>query len=329
LDTVESFESALPAVNVQTFTEIALQLFRLQARENDIYAHFLKALRTVPESITSIAEIPFLPIRFFKNHLIKTNAWREEAIFTSSGTTGLQTSRHAVYSKQHYCQHAQRIFENEFGPLKGYHLLALLPSYLERENSSLVTMIDHFIKETGSAYSGFYLHNQHQLVEDVKKLKAGSRKIIIWGVTYALLDIAEKYSPDWSSCLIFETGGMKGKRKEITREELHQQLKSAFQVHNIYSEYGMTELLSQAYTLGGNLFRPPPLMKILVRDITDPMRKGLISESGGINVIDLANIRSIAFLETEDLGKVHKNGFFEVLGRADNSEIRGCNLLVE
>jgi hypothetical protein len=329
LNTLGSFELALPTVNVQTFDEIALQLFRFQARENEVYTNFLKALRIEAESVTSIAEIPFLPIRFFKSHLIKTQAWQEEAIFTSSGTTGLQTSRHAVYRTQSYCLHAQQLFENIFGSLKDYHLLALLPSYLERENSSLVAMIDHFIKQTNSPYSGFYLHNQQQLVEDVKKLKADSRKIIVWGVTYALLDMAEKYSPDWSSCFIFETGGMKGRRKEITRNELHEVLKNALQVKEIYSEYGMTELLSQAYTLGGNLFRPAHSMKIVVRDITDPMRKGLVSESGGINVIDLANVRSVAFVETEDLGKVHKNGFFEILGRADNSDIRGCNLLVE
>ncbi len=329
MDTVESFESVLPSVNVQTFDEIALQLFRFQARENEVYSNFLKALHIEAKNIISVAEIPFLPIQFFKNHAIKTGSWQEETVFTSSGTTGLHTSRHPVGSLQGYYLHAQQTFEKEFGSLKGFHLLALLPSYLERENSSLVAMIDHFIKQTYSPYSGFYLHNQQQLVEDVAKLKVSSRKIIVWGVPYALLEIAEKYTPDWSTCLVFETGGMKGKRKEITRDELHDLLKKAFQLNDIYSEYGMTELLSQAYTLGGNLFRPPPSMKIIVRDITDPMKKGLISESGGINVIDLANVRSIAFIETEDLGKVHKNGFFEILGRADNSDIRGCNLLVE
>jgi len=329
LDTFKSFESRLPSVNVQTFDGIALQLFRFQAGENKVYRHFLQALKIDPQKVTSLTEIPFLPIRFFKNHLLKTQNWLEEEIFTSSGTTGENTSRHAVFNVENYCLHAQHIFEKAFGPLTDYHLLALLPSYLEREHSSLVAMIRHFIKQTESPHSGFYLNNQQQLVQHVEKLKNSSKKTIVWGVSYALLDVAERYSPDWSGCLVFETGGMKGKRKEITRNELHEILKTRFSIKSVHSEYGMTELLSQAYANDGNLFQPSNSMKIIIRDITDPFRKGLLKETGGINVIDLGNIRTIAFIETEDLGKVYKNGLFEVLGRTDNSDVRGCNLLVE
>lgn len=329
MDTIKSFELLLHQVNAQTFDEIALRLFRFQAQSNPVYGSFLKALKLNPSTVTTINAIPFLPIRFFKEHLLKTGEWKEEVFFESSGTTGMQTSRHAVYSVEEYCLHAQGIFEQAFGSLQQYHFLALLPSYLERGQSSLVAMIHHFIQHTGSEFSGFYLHNQEQLVEDVKRLKSSGKKVIVWGVTYALLDIAEKFAPDWKNVLVFETGGMKGRRKEITREALHETLKNRLNIDKVYSEYGMTELLSQAYSAGGSLFYPAPSMKILVREITDPLRKGLLHETGGINVIDLANYRTIAFIETEDLGKIDENGHFEVLGRSDNSDVRGCNLLVE
>lgn len=329
MDTIKSFELLSHQVNAETFDEIALRLFRYQAQNNTVYANYIKALRVDPASVTAVAAIPFLPIRFFKEQVVKTAAWQEEVFFESSGTTGTQTSRHAVYNVAEYCRHAQIIFEQEFGTLHHYHFLALLPSYLEKGNSSLVAMIHHFIQQTGSESSGFYLHNQQQLVEDVARLKKTGKKVIVWGVTYALLDIAEKYTPDWENVLVFETGGMKGRRKEITREGLHEILKKHLKIDKVYSEYGMTELLSQAYSKGGNLFYPAHTMKILIRDITDPLRKGLLDETGGINVIDLANFRTIAFIETEDLGKIDKKGHFEVLGRSDNSDVRGCNLLVE
>lgn len=329
MNTIKSFEDLLPTVNAQTFDEIALALFRFQARENPVYATYLEALRVDAEKIKNVTEIPFLPIRFFKNHSLKTGFWKEEVHFSSSGTTGTQTSSHAVYNLTSYLIHAQQIFEQAFGSLQHYHLLALLPSYLERGQSSLVAMVDHFIKQTKSPKSGFYLNNYEQLVEDVGALKKAEKKVIVWGVTYALLDVAEKFSPAWQDVLVFETGGMKGRRKEITKEALHIRLKSALGIDKVYSEYGMTEMLSQAYTKGGNLFYPSHSMKIVIRDITDPLKKGLLCETGGINVIDLANFRSIAFIETEDLGKIDQNGCFEVLGRSDNSDIRGCNLLVE
>jgi phenylacetate-coenzyme A ligase PaaK-like adenylate-forming protein len=329
LDTFKSFESLLPVLNAKSFDEIALRLFRFQAEGNLVYKEYLSALGVNPQQVENIVDIPFMPIRFFKEHLLKTGNWEEKQYFESSGTTGSQTSRHAVYSLNAYLNHAEHIFEQHFGSLQDYHLLALLPSYLEKGNSSLVAMIDHFIKKTASAQSGFYLHNYQKLVEDVDQLRLSSKKVIVWGVTYALLDIAELHQPDWHDVLVFETGGMKGRRKEITREELHETLKTKLKLDKVYSEYGMTELLSQAYTKGGHLFYPSHTMKILVREITDPFRKGLINETGGINVIDLANIFSVGFIETEDLGKVDKSGNFEVLGRSDNSDVRGCNLLVE
>lgn len=329
MDTIKSFELLLHEVNAQTFDEIALRLFRYQAAHNPVYNQYVNALRIQPAAVTDVTKLPFLPIRFFKEYTLKTGEWNQETIFESSGTTGMITSQHAVFSLADYCQHAQGIFEQEFGSLRNYHFLALLPSYLERGNSSLVAMIHHFIQETGSAFSGFYLHNQEQLLADVERLKKSDKKIIVWGVTYALLDIAEKFAPNWVDVLVFETGGMKGKRREITREALHEILKKNLKIDKVYSEYGMTELLSQAYSRGGNVFYPAASMKVIIRDITDPLRKGLQHETGGINVIDLANFRTIAFIETEDLGKIDEKGHFEVLGRSDNSDVRGCNLLVE
>jgi hypothetical protein len=329
LDTFESFRRLLYQVNDQSFENIALQLYRFQASENPIYKAYVNHLGFSGRQPASLQEIPFMPISFFKQHTIKTGAWPAATEFTTSGTTGHTTGRHQVYDLAFYLQHAERCFNHFFGKLTDYHFLALLPSYLERENSSLVVMIDHFIKQSHSSYSGFYLHNTEQLVRDLHALKNDSRKCVLWGVTFALLDLAENIQPDLSHCLIFETGGMKGRRKEITRNELHAILNNGLRPHGIYSEYGMTELLSQSYTKGKERFYCPPWMKIIGRDITDPLQKGLLAETSGINVIDLANWHSIAFIETEDLGKVYSDGSFEVMGRIDNSDIRGCNLLVE
>lgn len=329
MDTSESFASDLYSVNEANFADIALQLFHFQAQNNDLYRHYLAHLGIVPHTVKDTADIPFLPISFFKHHLVKTGAWKPEMVFSSSGTTGQMTSRHPVRSLEFYLSHAARCFQHFFGDLTDYHFFALLPSYLERGGSSLVTMIEHFIQESDSAYSAFYLHDVDRLLRDIQAAKSGSRKTILWGVTFALLDLAERYSPDLSHCLIMETGGMKGRRREITRPELHDVLTKGFGVDRVCSEYGMTELLSQAYSRGGNAFFCPPWMKILARDMTDPMAKGLLNTTGGINIIDLANVDSIAFIETEDIGRVYEDGSFEVLGRLDNSDIRGCNLLVE
>jgi hypothetical protein len=222
-----------------------------------------------------------------------------------------------------------RCFEYFIGYLEKYYFFALLPSYVERGNSSLVFMVDNFIKKSRSPQQGFYLHNVDELLRDINKARGNGKKTVLWGVTFALLDLAERYHPDLSHCLIFETGGMKGRRPEITRQELHAILKEGFGVKSVYSEYGMTELFSQAYSKGGNAFFCPPWMKIVARDITDPLDKGLLNQTGGINVVDLANADTVAFLETEDIGKVYSEGSFEVLGRLDNTDVRGCNLMVE
>ena len=317
-------------VNERNLDDIVLRLFRYQARHNPVYASYLNHLAINPEDIKRINEIPFLPISFFKNHTLKTGTWEGETYFTSSGTTGQSTSVHHVADLNFYLQHAERCFTHFFSPLSDYHFFALMPSYLERENSSLIAMMNSFIQKSNSEYSGFYLDDYDKLLKDVGLArKKSNKKIILWGVSFALLDIAEKHAPDLNDCLVFETGGMKGRRKEIVRQDLHDQLKKGFNVDRIYSEYGMTELLSQAYTDGGNSFKTPPWMKIIVRDVADPFEKGQIGRGGGINVIDLANFRSISYIETEDSGTVFANGSFEVMGRIDNSDRRGCNLLVE
>jgi hypothetical protein len=328
VDTFKSFMSQLYPVNDRAFSDIALELFRFQAENNHVYKTFIQFLDLKVDKIHSINEIPFLPISFFKSHDIKTGNWTPETIFRSSGTTGKTTSSHLVADVGFYHRHAVKCFEEQFGSITDYHFLALLPSYLERNDSSLVSMMQYFINESQSSYSGFYLKDVERLLADIEKLKNDKKKVIVWGVTFALLDLAERHQPDFSHCLVFETGGMKGRREEMTRMELHTILKSHFNVVKIYSEYGMTELMSQAYTKGDLLFYPSKSMKIIGRDMSDPLEKGLFGQTAGLNVIDLANIFSVAFIETEDIGKIQKDGSFEVLGRLDNSDVRGCNLLI-
>jgi len=329
LNTFESFARDLYSVNEATFADIALQLFQFQAENNPVYREYLSRLSVDPAAVTTVEAIPFLPISFFKSHRIKTGIWEAETIFTSSGTTGSRTSVHEIQNLNFYLTHARRCFEYFFGDLTDYQFFALLPSYLERQNSSLVAMMEYFIKKSRSRHSAFYLHDFDKLLRDIGKAKSEQKKTVLWGVTFALMDLAERYNPDLSHCLIFETGGMKGRRREIIRPELHAQLTAAFGVDRIFSEYGMTELLSQAYTRGKEAFSCPPWMKIMARDITDPLEKGLLNTTGGINVIDLANLHSVAFIETEDIGKVYEDGSFTILGRLDNSDVRGCNLMVE
>ena len=329
MNTFKSFESKIYTVNEQSFTDIALELFRFQATNNPVYKAFIRNLPVDPKTLSKLEEIPYLPISFFKQGLLQTETWKPEVVFTSSGTGKGTTSQHAVVSLEFYRNHALRCFEFFFGPISEFHILALLPSYLERQGSSLIAMIDYFIKETKSSYSSFYLHNTDKLLSDIETLRQKERSVLLWGVSFALLDLAEKNKVDLGKTTIMETGGMKGRRKEITRAELHDTLVNAFGTANIFSEYGMTELLSQAYTGADGRFTCPPWMRVLARELTDPLEKGLLGETGGINVIDLANAHSIAFIETEDLGKVYGNGSFEVLGRLDNSDIRGCNFLLE
>jgi hypothetical protein len=329
LNSFESFEEQIYTVNEETFDNIALSLFRYQAKNNQVYHEFITNLGISVKEVDRVVDIPFLPISCFKTHTVKTGAWPVDVTFRSSGTTGAVTSQHHLRNLEFYLSHSEQGFEHFFGPLQNYHFLALLPSYLERSDSSLVAMMDHFIKKSGSEASGFYLNNLDQLTSDIEALRTSRKTTIVWGVTFALMDLAEKFRPDLSHCIVFETGGMKGRRREIIRQELHEFLNHSFNTKHIFSEYGMTELLSQAYLRHNGVFETPPWMKIIGRDIMDPFQKGLQSETSGINVIDLANWNSLAFIETEDLGKVYQNGTFEILGRLDNSDVRGCNLMAD
>jgi hypothetical protein len=328
VDTFEDFETQLYSLNEESFENIALSVFRHQAIHNDLYNRYIALLGIDPVTVSKVEDIPFLPISFFKSHAIQTGNWNPETVFHSSGTTGMVRSRHLIKDLKFYLRNAERCFVNFFGDLKQYHFLALLPSYLERTDSSLIAMMNHFISRSGSPKSGFYLHNPEQLIRDAEALRGDGRKIMIWGVAFALLDLAEQFGPDLGHCIIVETGGMKGRRAEITRQELHSILRSRLNVGNVVSEYGMTELLSQAYALENGDFQCPPGMKVVTRDVTDPLTRG-ISGTGGLNFIDLANFQTISFLETEDLGKINTDGTFSVVGRMDNSDVRGCNLLVD
>ncbi len=329
MDTFKSFEDVLYKVNDKNFEDIALRLFRFQARENPVYKQFLTHLGCDATKIIRLEEVPFLPISFFKTHTVKTGSWEAERVFTSSGTTGIATSSHEVLQLSFYLTNSENAFTYFFGPIKDYHILALLPSYLERGGSSLVAMTDYFISRSQSSYSGFYLDNQLELVDQLSKLKKeGSKRILLLGVSFALLELAENHSLDLNDCIIMETGGMKGRRKELIREELHQILCNGLKVKSIFSEYGMTELMSQAYSSGEGYFNSPPWLRIILRDINDPFALEKHGKAGGINIIDLANFHSCSFIETHDLGRKLQNGSFEVLGRMDNSDVRGCNLLV-
>lgn len=328
METFKSFARSLEILNEQNFQDIALRLFRFQADNNTVYSEYLKHIGCNVADISTLSQIPFLPISFFKTQSVKTGIWQPAATFTSSGTTGMATSTHEVYDLDFYIHHSERIFKLFFGSPEEYHILALLPSYLERKGSSLIVMADHLIKKSASGHSGFYLHNYEELLAKLDLLREDSRKVLLLGVSFALLDLADKRDIDLKHCLIMETGGMKGRRKELIREELHDYLKTRFHVPVIYSEYGMTELMSQAYSLGSGYYQLPPCMRILVRNINDPFEILPFGKTGGINVIDLANFHSCAFIETQDLGNLHGEGFLEILGRIDNSDVRGCNLLV-
>lgn len=314
--------------NVDSFNAVALEIFHYQYKNNKVYRQFTDYLKTDLKKINDYTQIPFLPIEFFKQHDVVSSDFNSEIVFTSSGTTGSLTSRHNVKDLNLYERSFMESFRLFFGDISDYVVLALLPSYLERGGSSLVYMADKLIKESHNPISGFYLNEYDELNEALYSLKGKKQKVILLGVTYALLDMAEKFPIDFPELILMETGGMKGRRKELIREELHNMLKSAFGIKNIYSEYGMTELLSQAYSKGNGLFNTPPWMKVLIRDVNDPLKILPTNKSGGINVIDLANIHSCSFIATQDLGKKHNDESFEILGRFDQSDIRGCNLLV-
>lgn len=310
------------------FDKIALKVFRYQYQNNKVYRKFCDLLKTDVSSVKTIDKIPFLPISFFKSTAILSSDTPVEITFTSSGTTGQHTSSHLVTDVSVYEQSYLQGFAEFYGNIEDYAVLALLPSYQEREGSSLIYMVEDLIRKSNNPNSGFYLHNYDELTEKLIKLDASGQNILLIGVTYALLDLIEEQKFSLKNTIVMETGGMKGRRKEIIREELHEILKKGFGVEAIHSEYGMTELLSQAYSLGNGLFDCPSWMHILVRDTEDALSLVENGKTGGINVIDLANINSCSFIATQDLGKKYDNGSFEILGRFDNSDIRGCNLMV-
>lgn len=310
------------------FEKIALKIFRYQYENNLVYQSFCDFLKTDVQKVKSLEQIPFLPIQFFKSHTIVSNTNPVQTTFTSSGTTGMITSKHLVTDVTLYEESYQKGFAEFYGNIENYVVLALLPSYLEREGSSLIYMVEDLIQLSNHPESGFYLHNHEDLIKKLIELDESGQNVILIGVTYALLDLIEKQKFQLQNTIIMETGGMKGKRKEMIREELHEQLCAGFGVPSIHSEYGMTELLSQAYSLGNGIFECPAWMNILIRDTEDALTYIPNGKTGGINVIDLANINSCSFIATQDLGKKYPNNSFEVLGRFDNSDIRGCNLMV-
>ena len=305
-----------------------MKVFRFQYENNAVYQEFCDFLDTDVQKVKSLGQIPFLPIQFFKNQDVVSNADAVQETFTSSGTTGMITSKHLVTDISLYEQSYRIAFSEFYGNIEDYAVLALLPSYLERSGSSLIYMVKDLIQLSNNENSGFYLHNYDELITKLIELDNSGQNVILIGVTYALLDLVEKQKFQLKNTIIMETGGMKGKRKEMIREELHQILCNGFGVQNIHSEYGMTELLSQAYSLGKGIFECPSWMRILIRDTEDAMTYVNNGKTGGINVIDLANINSCSFIATQDLGKKYPNNSFEVLGRFDNSDIRGCNLMV-
>ncbi len=318
-------EAAFAIRNEKDFTEIALRIFLYQYSCNAIYKTFCDAVRRTPENVAIIPDIPFLPVQFFKTKEVVSGRFSPQAVFKSSGTTGSSTSRHCVKDLLLYEESFFRCFEEFYGPTKDLCILGLLPSYLERGDSSLVYMVDKLITQSGHPQSGFYLYEHEKLKATLMGLESSKQKTILFGVSYALLDFADAYPMALKHTTVIETGGMKGRKKEMTKNELYVQLKAAFSLHEIHSEYGMTELLSQGYAVDG-LYQTPPWIRVLLREETDPFSYS--NRSGAINVIDLANLYSCAFIATDDRGRMHDDGRFEVLGRLDHSDIRGCSQLV-
>lgn len=311
----------------KSFENLALETFQYQYHQVNVYREFCDLLKVNPSNVKKVTDIPFLPIQFFKSHQILTKKSTYKTIFTSSGTTGNITSKHYVSDLDIYYKSFTKAFELFFGTPKKINILALLPNYLERKGSSLIYMVDTLIQQSKNSNSGFYLNDISSLIEKLEYLEKAKQKTILLGVSYALLDLVETKQFELKNTIIMETGGMKGRRKEMVKEELQESLKKGFGVASIYSEYGMTELLSQAYSKENGIFNCPPWMKIFTRD-TEDAQTLIFNKTGGINVIDLANINSCSFIATQDLGKVQKDGSFEILGRFDDSDIRGCNLMV-
>ncbi|MEG1376584.1 MAG: acyl transferase [Myroides sp.] len=321
-------EDIISIHTTKEFHKTAMKVFRFQFQHNEVYQKYCLLLKKSPENVKHLTEIPFLPIEFFKSKDILSSIDPIQTTFTSSGTTGMITSKHHVTDLSFYEASFRSAFSKFYGNIEDYAVLALLPSYLEREGSSLIYMAKDFIEGSNHPDSGFYLRNYNELAKKLVELDNSGQNVLLIGVTYALLDLIELQKFNLKNTIIMETGGMKGKRKEMIREELHTILAEGFGVEKIHSEYGMTELLSQAYSLGDGIFECPPWMDILIRDTEDPLTIIEEGKTGGINIIDLANINSCSFIATQDLGKKYSNFSFEVLGRFDNSDIRGCNLMV-
>ncbi|MFA0963137.1 acyl transferase [Roseivirga sp. BDSF3-8] len=330
---IDNIRNNLLRMQERNFESVAMEVFRYQSEHNPVYKAYLKALGRPLNGIEKVEQIPFMPISFFKEHTIKSGQWEAEKVFESSRTTGAVPSRHLIRDLEFYHMVAEAIFERTYGSLQDFHILALLPGYLERDSSSLVYMVRHFMNCSNSPYSGFYLDDLDRLRHTLDSFetdpeKRGGRRVLLIGVTFALLDLAETYKKPLTDVIIMETGGMKGRRKEMVRHEVHTQLADAFDQPHIHSEYGMTELLSQAYAKEQGRFGTPPWMKLLIRDINDPFHIDNRLRSGGVNIVDLANIDSCAFIETQDVGRYHPQGGVEILGRMDNTDVRGCNLLL-
>ncbi len=315
--------------SVQEFNDICFEIFHFQYNNNEVYRSFSDYLDKGPDKVNSLYDIPFLPVSFFKSHKIISGNTIPEAYFSSSGTTGSIESRHFIKDFELYERSFRKGFRTFYGDITEYTILALLPSYLERKGSSLIYMIDRLMNLSAHPSNGYYLYNHQDLYLKLKEQKEAGRKTILFGVSFALLDFIEHYNFSWSELIVMETGGMKGRRKELVREELHKRIKEGLGLNSVHSEYGMTELLSQAYSSGDGIYFTPPWMKIMIRDTNDPLSYVEASKTGGINIIDLANLYSCSFISTSDLGRISDTGAFEVLGRFDISDIRGCNLMVE
>lgn len=317
------------AMDRQTFNAAAMELFHLHASHNPVYRSFLVALGRSAEDVQHVDAIPFLPITLFRAHRVMLKDLEPTLAFTSSGTTGAITSTHHVPWPQVYEHSFMTSFRAVYGDPAEWRILALLPAYLERTGSSLVYMAEKLIAASGDPLSGTYLYRYDELAEVLHRSEEEGKKTLLLGVTFALLDLAERHPMPLRHTILMETGGMKGRRPEIVREELHRILKDAFQVPAIHSEYGMTELLSQAWSTGDGIYRCPPWMRVRIRDVNDPFASMPQGRTGGIDVIDLANVASCPFISTQDLGRSYPDGSFEVLGRFDHSQVRGCNLMVE
>ena len=328
LKLVRNLFTSFDTVNKTTFDSHALKLFAYQYEKNSIYRSYCNLINVDPSEVTEIKNIPFLPIQLFKTHNLNISKRPPKIRFTSSKTTGQTSSIHAINDLNLYIKSFNKTFNYFYGDIENYVFLALLPSYLERKGSSLVYMADYLIKKTERLESGFYLNDWNALRKNIIELENKGQKTILLGVTFALLEVAEKYKWDLKNTIILETGGMKGMREEMVRSALHKKLKDEFNVTEIHSEYGMTELLSQAYSKSKGIFKCPPWMRVMTRSVEDPLQLLTNCKTGAINVIDLANLDSCAFIATQDLGKMNSDGSFEVLGRFDQADIRGCNLMV-